>query len=89
MTKLVIFYHFLLIIVSYSGLCHISGLEQEKTHRKTIELEDGCGMIDIFITITGTTPTYENINDNDSLASVALDVIPTKINEEDIERYVS
>ena len=64
-------------------------MEEERTHRIPVDLEDGAGTIDIFVTITGTTPLQEATNDGDSSANVALETIPTRLTKEELDHYVS
>jgi hypothetical protein len=71
------------------GICHLSELEDERTHRISIDLEDGAGIIDLFVTITGTTPLQEATNDGENSNNVALDVIPSRLSDTDIGHYVS
>jgi hypothetical protein len=72
----------------FRGVCNITHLTEERTHRIAVDLEDGAGTVDVFITITGTTPLQEATNDGDSSSNVALDYIPSKLTEEDINHYV-
>lgn len=81
--------HHFLVLFRFSGVCNLNELEQERTHRKTIELEDDAGVIDVFITITGTTPLQEATNDGESSANVVLETMPSRLTSEDIEHYVS
>ncbi|CAF3277495.1 unnamed protein product [Rotaria socialis] len=67
--------------------CNLSHLAEEQTHKLPVELEDNAGTIDVFITITGTTPLQEATNDGDSSCNVALEYIPSKLTDEDIGRY--
>ncbi|CAF2743898.1 unnamed protein product [Rotaria sp. Silwood2] len=69
------------------GICNLAHLDEERTHLIPVDLEDGAGIIDLFVTITGTTPLEEATNDGDSLANIALDFIPSKLSNEDIENY--
>ena len=64
-------------------------MEEERTHRIPVDLEDGTGTIDIFVTITGTTPLQEATNDGESSANVALESIPSRLTKEDLDHYVS
>ena len=70
------------------GVCQLADLDEERTHRISVELEDGAGTIDLFVTITGTTPLQEATNDGESSTNVVLDVIPSKLTDEEIEHYV-
>ncbi len=63
-------------------------MDEERTHRLNVDLEDGAGSIEIFVTITGTTPLQEATNDGESSSNVALDYIPSKLTEENIKHYV-
>ncbi|CAF3567717.1 unnamed protein product [Rotaria sp. Silwood1] len=69
------------------GLCNLAHLDEERTHLMPVDLEDGAGIIDLFVTITGTTPLQEATNDGESSANVALDFIPSKLSDEDIKHY--
>lgn len=64
-------------------------MEEERTHRIPVDLEDGAGTIDIFVTITGTTPLQEATNDGESSANIALETIPSRLTKEDFDHYVS
>lgn len=74
--------------ILFSGICNLSHLEEERTHRLPVELEDGAGIIDIFVTITGTTPLQEATNYGESSANLALESMPSKLTDEEIRRYV-
>lgn len=63
-------------------------MDEEKTHMIPLDLEDGAGIIDLFITITGTTPLQEATNDGENSANVALEHIPSQLSREDFQRYV-
>jgi hypothetical protein len=63
-------------------------LDEERTHRISVDLEDNAGIIDLFVTITGTTPLQEATSDGDSTSNVVLENIPTRLSEADIEHYV-
>jgi hypothetical protein len=67
---------------------NLAHLDEERTHRRSVDLEDGTGVIDLFITITVTTALQEATNDGENAANVALDVIPSRLTEEDIRYYV-
>jgi hypothetical protein len=58
-------------------------LDEERTHRISVELEDGTGIIDLFITITTTTTLQEATSDGDSSVNVALETIPSRLTDED------
>jgi len=63
-------------------------LDEERTHRISVELEDGTGIIDLFITITTTTTLQEATSDGDSSVNVALETIPSRLTDEDYKHYV-
>ncbi len=67
---------------------NLAHLDEERTHRRSVDLEDGTGVIDLFITMTVTTALQEATNDGENAANVALDVIPSRLTEEDIRYYV-
>jgi hypothetical protein len=66
----------------------LAHLDEERTHRVSVELDDNTGVIDLFVTITGTTPLQDVTSDVDSCLNLALEVIPSKLTEEDIQDYV-
>lgn len=68
--------------------CQLAHLDEERTHRLSVDLEDGAGTIDLFVTITGTTPQQDATSDGDSSNNVALETIPSKLTQEDIQHYV-
>jgi hypothetical protein len=63
-------------------------LDEERTHQIAVDLDDNAGVIDLFITITGIAPLSEAINDSEISSNIALDIIPSKLTDEDIENYV-
>ena len=63
-------------------------MEEERTHRIPVELEDNAGVIELFVTITITTALQEVMSDGDSSSQIALEWIPSRLAEEDIEHYV-
>lgn len=63
-------------------------LDEERTHKVSVDLDDKAGTIDLFVTITGTTPALEASNDGENSSSAVLDVIPSKLTDEDLQRYV-
>ncbi|CAF4651140.1 unnamed protein product, partial [Rotaria sp. Silwood2] len=69
------------------GFCNLAHLDEERTHFIPVDLEDGAGTIDLFVTITGTTSLQEATNDGESSVNVALDFIPSKLSDEDIKHY--
>ncbi|CAF1101576.1 unnamed protein product [Rotaria sordida] len=69
------------------GICNLAHLDEERTHLIPVDLEDGAGIIDLFVTITVTTALQEVTNDSESSTNVALDFIPSKLSDEDIEHY--
>ncbi len=72
----------------FRGLCNLAHLDEERTHRIPVDLEDNAGIIDVFVTITQTTALQEATNDGDSSANTALDVMPSKLTNEEINHYV-
>jgi hypothetical protein len=70
------------------GICNLTNLEEESTHKISVQLDNNAGIIDLFITITGITPVSDTINDNETSSNISLDVIPSKLTDEDIENYV-
>lgn len=74
--------------MDFRGICNLAHLEEEQTHRIAVDLEDTTGVIEIFVTIAVTTALQEATNDGDSLSQVSSDVIPSKLTNEDFERYV-
>jgi hypothetical protein len=67
----------------------LTHLDEERTHKVSVDLDDNSGTIDLFVTITGTTPSQEASNDGESANNAVLDVIPSKFTDEDLQRYVS
>ncbi len=63
-------------------------MDEERTHKMAVDLDDNAGVVDLFITITGIAPLFEAINDSETSSNIALDVIPSKLTDEDIENYV-
>ena len=72
----------------FRGICNLACLDEERTHQISIDLEDDAGILDIFVTITGTTPLQGAINTRESSANVAFDSIPSKLSDKDIKNYV-
>jgi len=70
------------------GICNLNNLDEERTHRINVELEDGTGVIVLFVTITVTTVPQETINETENSSQVPLEFIPSKLTSEDFERYV-
>lgn len=64
-------------------------LDEERTHPISVELEENAGVIDLFVTITGTTPWTEPNNDGENSSNTSLEIIPSKLSEKDVEHYVS
>ena len=62
-------------------------MDEEITHRISVDLDDNAGTVDLFVTVTGITPVSDVTNENDT-SSIALDVIPSKLTEQDLEKYV-
>ncbi len=73
---------------SSRGICNLNYLDEERTHKISVDLDDNAGVIDLFVTITGITPVPDVSNENETSSSLALDVIPSKLTEEDVENYV-
>ncbi|CAF0922999.1 unnamed protein product [Adineta steineri] len=69
------------------GICNLAHLDEEKTHRISVELENNTGFIDLFVTITGIAPIQELINDGETSSNGSIDVIQSKITDEEIEYY--
>jgi len=63
-------------------------LEEERTHKISVDLDDNAGVIDLFVAITGITPLPEGTNDSETSSNIAFDVIPSKLTDEDIKNYV-
>lgn len=63
-------------------------MDEEQTHQIAVDLDDNAGVIDLFLTITGIAPLSEAINDSEISSNIALDIIPSKLTDEDIENYV-
>lgn len=63
-------------------------MDEERTHRIPVELEDNAGVVELFVTITVTTALQEVMSDGDSSSQIALESIPSRLTEEDIEHYV-
>ena len=55
----------------------------------SVDLDDNAGTIDLFVAITGTAPSQEASNDGENSLSTVMDLIPTKLTDEDLQRYVS
>ena len=75
-------------VVRSRGICNLAHLAEEQTHRISVDLDDHAGVIDLFVTITGTNPTQEAANESDNSSNTVLDFIPSKLTDDDIERYV-
>ncbi|CAF1475342.1 unnamed protein product [Adineta ricciae] len=69
------------------GLCNLAHLNEERTHRIPVDLEDGAGIVDLFVTITQTTALQEATNDGDSASNIPLDAMPSRLKPEDANRY--
>ncbi|CAF5091443.1 unnamed protein product [Rotaria sp. Silwood1] len=69
------------------AICNLAHLDEERTHLIPVDLEDGAGIIDLFVTITRTTALQEATSDGDNSSNIALDCIPPKLSEEDVEKY--
>jgi hypothetical protein len=72
----------------FSGTCNLAHLDEERTHRISVDLEDGAGVIDLFVTITITTALQEALSDGESSSQVALDSISSRLTDEEIQHYV-
>ncbi len=83
-----VFHEYLFDYFVFRAILNLAHLDEERTHRRSVDLEDGTGVIDLFITITVTTALQEATNDGENAANVALDVIPSRLTEEDIRYYV-
>ncbi|CAF4545659.1 unnamed protein product, partial [Rotaria sp. Silwood2] len=69
------------------AICNLAHLDEERTHLIPVDLEDSAGTIDLFVTITRTTALQEATSDGESTSNVALDSIPSKLSDGDIEKY--
>ncbi len=63
-------------------------MDEERTHRISVDLEDGAGVIDLFVTVTITTALQEALSDGESSSQVALDSISSRLTDEEIQHYV-
>lgn len=63
-------------------------LDEERTHKISVDLDDNAGIIDLFVTITGIAPLLDISNESDTSSNLSLDVIPSKLTEEVIQEYV-
>lgn len=63
-------------------------MDEERTHKISVDLDDNIGIIDLFVTITGIVPVTEGMNDSETSSNIAFDIIPSKITDDDIEKYV-
>ncbi len=72
-----------------SGICNVAHLDEERTHRISVDLEDGAGVIDIFVTVTITTALQKALSDGECSSQVALESIPSRLSDEEIQHYVS
>lgn len=77
----------------FSGFCNLTNLDEEKTHKISVDFDDHVAVIDVFITITGTAPSVESWNDGETSFNTTMtstiETVPSKITEKDFERYVS
>jgi len=62
-------------------------LDEEQTHQIAVDLDDNAGVIDLFLTITGIAPLSEAINDSEISSNIALDIIPSKLTDKNIENF--
>ncbi|UJR36030.1 hypothetical protein I4U23_028768 [Adineta vaga] len=69
------------------GICNLTSLDEERTHRVSVDLDDNAGVIDLFVTITGITPAQELTNDSETLSNTSMDIIPSKMTDDDIQYY--
>jgi hypothetical protein len=76
------------MILFSRGICYINHLDEERTHKISVDLDNNAGVIDLFVTITGITPVPDITNENETSSNIALDVIPSKLTKEDVENYV-
>jgi hypothetical protein len=72
----------------FSGICNLAHLDEERTHRISVDLEDGAGVIDIFVTVTVTTALQEALSDGESSSQIALDYIPSRLTKDEVQHYV-
>lgn len=63
-------------------------MNEEQTHRLSVDLDDNVGVIDLFVTISGITPCIDGLSETDSSVNISFDAPPSKITEEDTENYV-
>lgn len=76
------------MIILCRGICNLAHLDEERTHKISVDLEDNVGVIDLFVTITGIAPVQEVINEAETASISSLDIISSKITNEDIAYYV-
>ncbi|CAF0751522.1 unnamed protein product [Rotaria sp. Silwood1] len=69
------------------GICNLTHLDEERTHKILVDLDDNAGTVDLFVTITGIAPSQDVTNDSETSSNIALDIIPTKLTDEDIKNY--
>ncbi|CAF1417032.1 unnamed protein product [Rotaria magnacalcarata] len=69
------------------GCCNLTHLDEERTHKISLDLDDNAGVIDLFVTITGIAPLQDATNDSDTSSNVSLDVMPSKLTDEDMQYY--
>lgn len=80
---------FSLLLLQSRGICNINHLDEEHTHRISIDLDDNAGVIDLFVTISGIPPLMDAMNESDTASNLTIDVIPSKLTDEDVNNYVS
>ena len=71
------------------GICNLSDLDEERTHRLLIDLDDNAGVIELFVTISGIAPGQELSNEAETLSTTSMDILPSRITDEETEHYVS
>lgn len=73
------------------GFCNLTNLDEEKTHKISVDFDDHVAVIDVFITITGTAPSAESLNDGETsfntTMTTTIETVPSKLTEKDVERY--
>ncbi|CAF0832577.1 unnamed protein product [Adineta ricciae] len=69
------------------GICNLSDLDEERTHRLLLDLDDNAGVIELFVTISGIAPAQELSNEAETLSTTSMDILPSRITDEEIEHY--
>lgn len=75
-------------MILFRGTCNLVHLDEERTHKISLDLDDNAGVIELFLTITGIAPLQDASNDVDSACNAPLESLPTKLTDEDIQNYV-